>query len=420
MIVRREFNFSSVEDSNAFLRCLWATIRAEHPQTGWQTTPFRLPNTNTIFLGYISIGDIGAFEVSIDYEKKGVVKWITFSGGESNSQLILNSLIDIASSNYNSTEASYKYTFFFRSMWHTLGNIRGKNFEIMTYPEGNLLSISLRGYDRIDAHEKYREYVQPVLDVLSALTNLPWWLDQVNGEEVEATEVFYDLDQEDQQPWVDGFPIVDGFVRIGESGKNLIDEILESSEKDTPLLAIVNSCHHFHLARKMECIAFDSVIIRPIAEIEGAIIGDIDESNPFLAMRPILPESSELAVSLYCSALEVLAQIKQQPTERCSECGQLKFSIKKRVLELVTSILNEHVAKHFISPMYDRRSKYLHTGSRTIERYAGVSNPQLDPSTTNGVKESHNVNSLNLREYTSYSIRNFVQDNYPPRIGVAF
>ncbi|WP_162178649.1 hypothetical protein [Deinococcus marmoris] len=411
MLLQKKLNFTTVEDSNSFLRCLWSTIRTEHLEVRWQTGKFK-PVNNTINLGYIQIENLGTFGVKAIYEQRGIVKILSFESKEDDSKEEIVRLIDTALRNYKNSEMIYRHTFFFKSMRERFGNIEGKNFKISTYSDGNLLSIPLRGYDSIDAFEKYREYVQPILDVLAALTNLPWWLDNVTGDELNMMEIDFEGLDENGQPWIDGLPMIDGYIQISDVGKKLIDKVLELGFEDQNVSDVVNSCHHFHLARKMECIAFDSIITRVVASSEDFTLVDIDESNPFLSIRPILPESSELAVSLYCSSLEALSKLEDQPVEKCDDCGQLKFSVKKRVMGLVSKILNESISKEYISPMYDRRSKYLHTGNRTIERYIGSSNPQLDPLSRFGVREVQNINSLNLREYVSYCIRDVIGRTY--------
>jgi hypothetical protein len=105
---------------------------------------------------------------------------------------------------------------------------------------------------------------------------------------------------------------------------------------------------------------------------------------------------TELSSVLYVSALEVATELYPLENSTCKECGQKKYSIRKRVKELTRMHLNEYI-EGFIDNYYSARSKYLHVGVLSSDAsYVGASIPQLDPTSDNGCRIQTSTGSSEL------------------------
>jgi hypothetical protein len=158
---------------------------------------------------------------------------------------------------------------------------------------------------------------------------------------------------------------------------NIVNQNLTVQEQ-----IIVDACHHFRSA----C-SFEQMISR------GSVM-------------------SEIAMVCYLSSLEVLSLYNASATETCPTCSQPQHRISNRVKELIEQHLGDHAAK-IVKELYNSRSKYLHEGRFLSSRsYAGLVIPQIDFSDSRGVLSPVPlIPLLNLREFTSFCIRDVVRNN---------
>lgn len=113
------------------------------------------------------------------------------------------------------------------------------------------------------------------------------------------------------------------------------------------------------------------------------------------------------------SALEIITTHDIEPT-KCPDCGQLKFSIAKRVMNLAISYNPEMKdrMKRWVTDYYDIRSKYVHTGKRmSRNNYMVVSTPLMSVSHKRGVIMQHSIVDPSLKE----DVRNMIlfHENLP-------
>ena len=115
--------------------------------------------------------------------------------------------------------------------------------------------------------------------------------------------------------------------------------------------------------------------------------------------------------TMLVSALEPLSNIATDSPKHCSECGNLVYSINKKIKDFTSKYLPSHLANDICNHSYKNRSKFLHEGyAMTPEYYTGSCFPQIDNHTGNSMVAAGSYVEYNLREYINYIYRNFVRD----------
>lgn len=233
------------------------------------------------------------------------------------------------------------------------------------------LSINIPGYDRIDRQAQFYNIAAPILDALSVFTNCSYQYCTTSGHEEIPEEPNVRWCPPD---WLDDFPLMAGRLSITSSQLRYLDELtIDSSDSSA-----VRAARLFHQAIKLDN--------------EGS------------------PTTDDAASTLYLSALEA-ASAPAQNSNKCIECGQAIYSIRKRVRDVTSRYLGEAVEK-IVDQAYQARSGYLHTGNvlGKTEFRAGAG-PQLDPSAQSGCKRPAGLdNTINVREFISFILRKVAID----------
>lgn len=341
------------KDSNDYLRRLWAIIRREFGKLAWNYMPDK--DNNTVFLGYADIGLGKSVEFTLTYKQKGCLKEICVNGLPSE---------DIAAKMESCLTLAKKvpkpewFTFaFFISPQCDFKEFKGKHF----YLNGNKIAYSVIGYDSIDAKYVFADRMKIVCAILS----------------------FYLL-----------YPIVQT-----DSGLNKILELYERNLTITDHVAeIIDAFLEREYLYENDVTLFESAMLVFAQGIKSEYMSyktsGID--YPF----------SETAVVDYMSALEIITTNDIEPT-KCSVCGQLKFSIAKRVMNLAISYNPEKKdrMKRWITNYYDLRSKYVHTGKRiSRNNYIGVSLPLMSVSSKRGAIMQLSIVDSSIKE----GVRNMI------------
>ncbi|WP_140273628.1 hypothetical protein, partial [Vibrio parahaemolyticus] len=71
-------NLKTTEESNHFLRALWAKIHEKYGNCAWNFMPYRNTSSRVILLGYMNIKKGLTLEVSVRYKNKGNLVAIIF------------------------------------------------------------------------------------------------------------------------------------------------------------------------------------------------------------------------------------------------------------------------------------------------------------------------------------------------------
>ncbi|SGS34074.1 Uncharacterised protein [Staphylococcus aureus] len=394
-----DVGIDNIEESNKFLRKLWASFNEEFGKCSWLYSPFKIGEYQQIYLGRVDIKDYN-LEISILYKNRGSITKMIFENSDGNNldekmRDTLKKLVKYAKNNYEK-----KGTFFFEAT--IISKYIISNYEIqfqsmqifgLKNKSSNLL-FSVSAHDQNQANGKAIEFINETLDFLSIETNLMFYLDNIcvieNVKFKEKNEMTYNKKEiyQDNSDFIEGYSTNNEQIVISKEAIQFLKYIQKNDDED--IRAFMRACHHFHTARKLDSETFE--------------VNSIHKKS-----NTRLDSNLEIANTLYLSALEVVSSIGFE-SDRCSECNQLKYSISKRVKDITNKYLNENVAKEIVKS-YSLRSKYLHEGVLNRSKSPTIQFiPLLDNSTKSGGKEIFVASIYNLREYTSYILRKFYRE----------
>jgi len=413
-----EVGLTKIEDSNCFLRALWAELRKNFDcKGGWLFMPFKEGNKRKISFGNMNIGKT-ALAISISYKERGSIQKIFFEHSnnspiDKNSKLgqilvkSVNSALEIRDEPKNiffeSTIKSIYPVLLFRYV--------GKQFIIESNARNQFtLGVQVKAYDEIDAKAEFMKKVQYVIDIISIETNIPFWFNlkfkrkKRSIKNLSLDEIFVD-----DVDWIDDLPIRDGYLVLSIEGKKLLD-LVTKDEITKDISLFLKACKHFHTARK-----YDAQINDQLTGIETITIENM-RNNPLISAYLMSSAQLEIATVLYISSLELASVIGEENNQVCEKCGQKIYKIRKRVLDMTNKFLNSN---QLFDDFYQKRSEYLHAGIfLTDETYTGITIPQIDTSNWSkfhsGCKEYQKVPLVNIREYTSYCLRNVLKTFFKP------
>lgn len=366
--------------SNRFLRALWAALRAEFGKLAWQYSPVRYGPQKEIYFGYADLGLSWTIRVGVTYRKRSIIDRVVFWDVFDKTNMPRDRFERCVRLAEGATETEITisakmlvpYDLYFQSLE------RHGVISVLHYDNANYLSLRVLAFDEADAAHKFALHTKPILDVLSSFTNLFLNLEEHTDllpfpPDAHRSRLLPDLD------WLDGFPTIDGMIVLPEQCFALIDAVV-CDDLNVQKQQLIDACHHFHAARVLE-----------------------EQSYSFPSTQSV---SAELALVLYMSCLEVLSLINAPPPRTCPTCNQVQYGISTRVTEFIEKHHGSAVAQ-VVKELYSARSKYLHVGRLLSSRsYTGQAIPQLDSSSTNGIRSPMPiVPLLNLREFTSFCIR---------------
>lgn len=421
-----DIGITDKNESNEFLRCLWAEMASEFGECNWQYMPSRNKLNKTITFGFMNIG-VAVLMAGITYKNNGsIIKlFFGYSGthyeykGEQEEELKKEShlgqrLVKVVR-NARKNVRNYKEYLaqpIIRSLF-PLSNYIGDNFksEIVTGNKTNI-HFPIFAYDENQAQGKITQKINQFMDFLSVETNAPFWTSLSPQKENHETVVL--VDEIFQEPdFIDGFSIKDEYLTISEKAKEFLSYITRYDGEDEDLLTFLNACSHFHTARKYDAQINDyqGYIEHPSEEGVGVEIEIYTKYQDLQTALVTGGSQTEIATTLYMSAIEVVTLIGFK-SDKCMECKQDKFGIGSRVRHIVGKYLDSHLARQF-NDYYDKRSKYLHRGNMlTNDEPLSSSVPLLDVERENGCKFPVQLSLINLREYTSYVLRAFYKEHF--------
>ncbi|OYQ62336.1 hypothetical protein B9G53_22685 [Pseudanabaena sp. SR411] len=246
------------------------------------------------------------------------------------------------------------------------------------------LQIKIQAFDDADANHQFMLYARPIVDVLSAFTNLFF---DIGKPRKCVTLLNYPQPRKSMlnHDWLDGYPIVENKLMLPDHCLKLIEDIVQSNINKNKQF-ILDACHHFHSARSSQ-----------------------ERDSVYSQTESI----SEIAMVLYISSVEVLSLINSSPPSNCPTCSQPQRRISSRVVEFMERH-NGTIIASLIKELYNNRSKYLHSGRLLSSRsYNGTVIPQLKSSSDNGVLSPMSLAPIhNLREFTSFCIRAETYNEY--------
>lgn len=372
---------SSVAETNAILRALWASMRAEFGAFSWQFAPLKRGERKTIYFGWTNLGLNQSVRIGVTYERRGIATGLLFENADEVGTRIRGCVA-------TALEASPAEFAYFVSLGMSLkidmASAAGKLIQLNPLDKGRVqLGLGVRGYDSTDANAELQRRTRLIVDALSFMTNVTFEILMIEeNSEKTVEEIPRKPDSMHDVGWIDGHPIRSNLLVVDEQGLSFLDALL-ADELSEQVATLADAAHHFHsgLATELRDHELDPVGV-----------------------------NTEQAIVLYLSALEVASIIDAPDSKPCETCGQTQYKIAARVKDFVMHFMGNPAAE-CVKSLYGSRSTYLHRGLLLSSRsYGGVTLPQLDPLSSNGVRAQLPVAPvLNLREFTSFCLRSAVK-----------
>ncbi|EJV56502.1 hypothetical protein [Bacillus cereus] len=423
-----DIGITDVKKSNEFLRSLWTEMAKEFGKCAWHYTPYKNKQEKTITFGFMDIG-VSVLIVGVIYENNGSIIKLFFEYSDASygygyiegqeDKLIKESGLGqrlirvVKKARRGMGEYNDYYALPTIKSLFPLSNYEGDNFKTEYVGENKTrIYFPVSAYDENQVEGKIIQKTNQVIDFLSVETNVPFWntstTSKENKEKTVLTEEVYQ-----ESDFIDGFSVKDGYLTISEEAKDFLSYLIESNGENEGLQIFLNACYHFHTARKYDAQIYDyqGYIDHPLEGGSGVEIEVYTKNQELRTALVTGGSQTEIATTLYMSALEVVTLIGFQ-SEKCKECNQDKYGIASRVRNLVNKHLNLHIAKQ-LNGYYDKRSKYLHRGYMlTNDEPTNSSIPLLNIDGDNGCTFPVQVSLINLREYTSYILREFYKEYF--------
>ena len=366
---------NNCDDSNLFLRALSGKFETKLGKCAWNYTPFKARKETRIFLGFMDINLHTVFQVYIHYKHRGCVDILEIKNKDGDEvedkfQQIIKDVVEDTLKSYKEGEIKL-YRFNIES-FRALSNYNSEKFTIIPISD-TIASISccVECYGENDGIYMLIIKKQRFLDLLSVLTNLPFYNSQLKGiMEKKREELYYSDDN-----YIDDYPCDEQYVLLPRFGKYILEKVMTYNKEidDENIIKLVNAAKHFHAGRKFDAQINDLLKLELINSSEIAV-----KKRDLINATGVCDCIFEMTVVSYISALEVLASILYpNEGEECDYCGQVKYSISARVKKLLFRYFDENLAK-IIHGFYSSRSKFLHLGKPLKNVYTGMTIPQLD------------------------------------------
>jgi hypothetical protein len=249
---------SSTEESNEFLRSLWAKMRATFDGIAWQYLPRRFGSRKFIRIGFASIPGHEPFQLGIHYKKRGIIDAIVFEKAPLASQPPTPKLTDTLRQCVLEARDTLGQTSWFHFIM-TVNFTRHSRYNVALYEYEHFrikpiklgwayVTLNVAGYDGKDAAFMFRCKKGGVLDLLSAWTNLAWLEQDLEGTADSHPTVESNAFWADNE-WLDDVPVENGHLCITRDQAELIDRFVEgqiSFDDD-----LVRAAHLFHKAVRL-------------------------------------------------------------------------------------------------------------------------------------------------------------------------
>lgn len=413
----------TVEESNEFLRCLWAEMEKEFGMCDWGSySPRKNGAEQRVFFGYMLINE-GHIAVSMSYKNKGSINNLYFISRDKNNEIergtvlysTLKKVVNAAKKNLENYQ-EYDFSIIIKSRF-PLMPYKGNNFEIkfISYEEssrvagvqvevkdkrqasyersrcdaGFKVDYKVKAYNKRQAYHYTDKMMRELMDFLAVETDDVFWSDlkDIDFDELKFEEKFL------EREFGNTNELYCGFRRISTGGKQFLDFLTDSNRTDNPDLNLfMKACNHFHTARLQE-----EQIIKGYL---GEDIGKMGTSH------------AELATTLYLSALEVICLIGFKEEKICKDCGQQKYEISSRIIDMVSKYIPGESGNLF-RKFYEQRSNYLHQGRklRTNMPWQFIY-PQLDVNEEDLCENSPGLYVSYIRECVGYCLRSYYKDKF--------
>lgn len=349
--------YDSNKESNDFLRCFWAALRKEFGKAAWNLLPLRIENK--IYLGHCDIGLEHVLDISLSYKIKGCLSAISISVDDSISDAQLNRRLKECITNACKNIDKLELFSFSLELDNAIcfEKVNADYFSL----EDNRLMLNVYGYDLVDAKTLSS----------SLLKNICAWLsfDQLKYISIEgcALQVYSNSVRRQfgrQRKYK---------LKVSDSIQKYLDEFIgKPYSYEDNLSDIDKAIFLFGQGLKYN-------------ELSQMTISSLEAYN-------------EQAILCYMSALEVVT-LKDIEPSKCECCGQLRYSIAKRVENLVYEVSQSKAMRKMITDFYKNRSQFVHLGTMLSENnYTGISIPLMNKGYGDGLIMQCNFRCADLAD----------------------
>lgn len=370
-------NTTSVQESNIFLRKLWSELNQIKP-LGWQMYPYK--HDNTVTIGRSTFG-----EISYDYTRKGCIKnlYIDSQQDEAISKAVQNAKCNGMKSYVISLELKNNKDI-------CISDVSFERIKVFAHADKVYLQCTFDAYSAWDVEMFFPHKFASILSIIYEYTYVLFNIEQIQlceGNLVVENSEFREYDNR----WID------------------FDECPRSEEN-----ALILPC---------ECLRLLSYVIDDKSYDENIELL-LNSSNLLTTTQRLLQEiefpnssyTADIINSMVCSSLEPLSQILDKSTERCSECGNMIFSITNKIKKMCMQYFDASFAKYVCDVIYKTRSVFLHTGQpESTQRSSTPFCPQISVSSRT-IMMPHGMVRDVVFDYCSFLFRNIAHDYFAGKI----
>lgn len=374
---------NSCQESNLFLRKFYDEL-SKFGKNGWHFQSER--ENNIIFVGRMNYGAMW-----ISYKEKGKIDKVIIESESSQTKKQVLIALKNAKNNFNVLK-TYTLTVIFKTLDISFLEMRKNQIEIYSEDtkEGILTKIQfpVQAFGEEDLKYVIANKVPYLEHLLCAYTNILF----------ENTRIYYcegenNLNnnewEEPCQRWVDTEEVfINNHLSLCSNFFYLFEIIINNYEFDRKIRLLLNASQEIFISKK---------ILYSLLKEDG---------GPWN-----IPGYIDLANTLVLSILEPLSNIFGEKAEVCDKCGNLKYSIAKKIKNLCQRYLPMHLVNEIYQKRYNERSKFLHEGNTvTNEFYCGHCVPLLDPVDGRSMMQPSASINLNMFDYVTFIFRQVSAD----------
>lgn len=368
-------------ESNLYLRCFYE-LMSHNIKVAWNYQSFR--EGNKIHVGFAAFG-----EVWIDYKERGKINNIYISTDNEEMYSLVSNNLKVAKELYKNGFVDYMVCLGIESDDEIIIKDQSYNNVSVHFDkesQENIISFGIKAFGDFDCKYVVTQKINYIKHLLCVYTNILFEI-----KSYKWIKGFYECCDEgmhiQDNDWVENSDLFvtyqelvlpsDFFVILGW--------VLNTEQYVRELRLVLNSAQQLYCANLMK--------------------RDVLRSGEYN-----IPGFVDLINTTLVSALEPLSNIGASKAETCSECGQLKYSIRKKVKDLCSKYLPEHLVKMIADELYSDRSAFLHEGNaKTNEFYCGRCMPLMDPVDGRSMMLPASFINFNMFDYVSYVIRKVVK-----------
>lgn len=365
-------NATSVQESNLFLRKLWSELN-QVKTMGWNMYPHR--DGTMVTIGTSTLG-----EISFDYARKGCIKNLYIDNSKDVKEIS-------AAVNRAKVNGMKDYSVSIELSSAKAISIAETSFEdcrVFTCDGKIYLHLNFEAYSPWDVEMYLPNKCDSILAILYEYTQVLFDVAKIKYADGRLPVNNTDL-QEYNYEWMDFDEcprLEDSSVILPRECLQIISYIMDDKSHDENIELLLNSSRVLTTTKRL------------LQEVEF----------------PNTSGKADVINSMVCSSFEPLSLILDNNSERCQECGNMVFSITKKIKNLCTRYFDESFAKYVCDVIYKNRSVFLHTGQQeSIQCSSGAFCPQISLE-TGVVMMPHGMVRDVVFDYSSYLFRNVARD----------